>query len=154
MFDYTDTSVVGTTAPATTSGGFWGSLSGILNTVSNVGTAITGGASQLAPLASSMSNALKSLGYTPPTELTALTNMFHQVVVRPNQQVTGASPVSDVINYFGSMYNALQTGQQLNPTQQIVANGAGQQINGLQISLPIIAIIAGVVILIVLLLKK
>jgi hypothetical protein len=128
-------------------------LDSIINTVNNVAGAVAGQASELAPLAGTMSAALKNIGIQPPTELSALSTAFHNYIVAPNTQVTGASPVNDIINYVGTIFKQQQSGQQLSSTQQIVANGAGSVIGGIKMG-PMFFIIAGAIVLIIVLIAR
>lgn len=129
-------------------------LDSILNTVNNVAGTVAGKASEIAPLAGSMSAALTNLGIQPPKELSQLAAAFHSNVVQPNTPVTGQSPVNDIINYFGSMMKAQKSGQPLSSTQKIVAAGANQVSMGGITFNPIYIIGAAVVIVVIVLVAK
>lgn len=129
-------------------------LDNILNTVNNVATTVAGQASEIAPLASTMSAALKNIGIQPPTELSALASAFHTYIVQPNTPVTGQSPVNDIINYIGTVMNKQKAGQPLSSTQQIIANGGNQIIGGITIGPMFFIIVAFVGIIIFLIARK
>ena len=76
----------------------------------------------LQPLAATMAASLQNAGVTPPTNLQALSEAFHQQIVQPaSTYIKSGNLVKDITGYVANQINNKLSGQTLSPNQNVVA---------------------------------
>lgn len=92
---------------------------------------VTNTLTQLQPLASTMSTALKAAGYTPPSDLNALAAAFQAKIVAPVTGITTGDVQQNIINFVRDQMAAKANGASLSAAQLAVANGGNNVLNRL-----------------------
>jgi hypothetical protein len=98
---------------------------------SDIADTISGKLDDLQPLASTMQNALQSVGIQPPSELGDLSQVFHDNIVAPAQGFS-SNPFANITSYVAKSITALNNNQPMSQTQRIVATGGRQTLQTLQ----------------------
>ncbi len=95
---------------------------------------LTNTASDLQPLATTMSDALRSVGITPPSELANLAQSFHDNIVVPANGTMSGNIGDNILSFVSQNMTALANGLGLSKTNKIVANGGNNAVSSLQLS--------------------